>query len=628
MLLVKGKLTYRNLNTTYTHIDQFVAGLEKERFTGYCTIGFWEYDAVLFFLAGKIATGLEEHGVRAETVRTGEAAVASILARGHEKDGEINAYTLPTERAALLIASVDGTPKYENLSTDLTSLDRLMAMCKKDGLSGYLDITLEQGAGIVNLFFTNGRLVEAAFASPDNRMVGEPIALDEVIRLCHEHGALFTVYQASAASLGQNAGSLDGQVPDEAIRLFEALLAQVETVVAAVIKPGEFQGLLKHFLTQLDNTYGFLDPFVGDFRYADKTLSYSGDAEYHVFVDGLCDLLNTIVTAVIEQADASVVLPRLSAALEPVNTRYADLIEELGLEARLPELFQDYAFIHEPPQDQAESQASRSILNLQGGAVPDIGAESILRELYRVLSLIAQKYLVGDRTTFPYARFKKSSDYQQLHTAAALLQNFDVGLITRPEASLAFWLNLYNFLVIHGILEHDITTSVRDYKGFFSKTSYRLGDYAFSLDEIEHGILRNNQRRPYTLFRPFAGSDPRRQFCIDPPEPAIHCCLVCGAASSPGLRLYTPRNVPAQMAQTANRFLQSDQGMRVNIETKEVWLNRVFYWYRKDFEQQGANLLDQVIQYLEASELKQFLVRHRAEVKLHFMDYDWSLNAS
>lgn len=628
MLLLQGKLTYRNLNTTYTHLDQFIVGLEKERFTGYCTLSFWEYDAVFFLMAGKIVNGREEIGVRAATVRTGEAAVANILAKGREKDGEINAYSLPTEHAAMLITSVDGTPKYENLSTDLTGLDRLMAMCKKESLSGYIEIVFENGAGTANLFFVGGRLAETIFAPLDNRMLGDAIGLDDIISLCREHGAVFTVYQANPTSASHEPDIIQGEVPEEALHLFEALFVNLETIVDDVLKPGEFQTIFKKTLTQLDNTYDFLDPFLGDFRYAHKTLSYSGVADYQVFVEGMCDLVNTMLAAVFEQTSQAALLPRLSTAFEQVTTEYFDVIEQLHLESRLPELFQDYAFIYESKEQQSNHDTARAVINLQGGGVPDIGSESILREFYRVLSLISQKYIVADRMTFQYARFKKSSEYQQYQTATALLQNFDITLIRRPEASLTFWLNLYNFLVIDGILKHDITTSVQDCNGFFSKTSYRLGGYAFSLDEIEHGILRNNQRRPYTLFRPFGGSDPRRTLRINPLEPAIHCCLISGAVSSPGLRLYTPRQFSAQMSQAVNQFLKSEHGMRVDVEKKEIWLNRAFYWYRRDFEQPGSGIIDFIIHYLTAADVKRFLAKNRSQLTLRFMDYNWNLNAS
>ena len=72
MLLLKGKLSYRNLNTAYTNSDQFIAGLQKERFTGYYTLSFWEYDATVFFLNGRILNGQEEVGTDPKIIRYGE----------------------------------------------------------------------------------------------------------------------------------------------------------------------------------------------------------------------------------------------------------------------------------------------------------------------------------------------------------------------------------------------------------------------------------------------------------------------------------------------------------------------------------------------------------------------------
>jgi hypothetical protein len=351
-------------------------------------------------------------------------------------------------------------------------------------------------------------------------------------------------------------------------------------------------------------------------------------------VEGICDLINHLLMAIFEHRPKAALLPRLSTALEPVNLDYADVIEHLRLEARLPDVFQDYAFIQAGEGQAGKGQpgegnaAQATALNLQVSGVPDISAESILREFYRVLSLIVQKYLADDRLTFQYARFKKSSEYQQYQTATALLQNFDIALITRPEASLAFWLNLYNFLVIDGVLHHGITASVRERQGFFSAVRYRLGDYVFSLDDIAHGILRHNQRRPYTFAPPFGATDPRRAFCLEPLEPGIHCCLVHGTVSSPGLRLYTPRQCSAQVSQAITQFLQSPRGMRIDVRASKVWLNRVFYWYRRDFERDGRDLLDVVIEHIDAPDLARNLSQNRSQLTLRFLDYDWGLNAS
>ena len=631
MLVLKGKVTYRNLNTTYTYLDQFIAGLQKDQFTGYCTVSFWEYDGILFFVGGKILNGREEKRTRPATVSTGDAAVASILSTGREKGGEINGYALPAERVSLLIAALNGTPKYENLSTDLTSLDRLIVLLKKETLSGYIEVLLENEAGTANLFFVNGELVESVFAPVDSPIIGEPKKIEEIMELCQQNGAVFNVYQASTlTTVQQQEQDLEGTGPSEAIKLlFEAMLVRLESATDVTLKAGAFQTVFKKVLPQVADTYEFLDPFIGDFRYANNALVYSGEATYKEFVDGLCALMNTIVAALLETVPEKTFLPRLSMAFEPVVTQYADLVEQLQLEVRLPKILQDYFFLKDRETEEkkgGKGVETRSVLNLQGIGIPEIGSDSILREFYRVITLIAKKYSGAEGNVIQYANLKKSSEFQPYQTATALLQSFDIAYLKNRNEALAFWINLYNFLAIDGILKFGVTSSVQDTKGFFTKTSYRLGEHLFSLDEIEHGILRNNQRRPYSSSKPFNAGDPRQVFCLTPPDQRIHCCLVYGAKSSPALTIYTPDQLNTQLTQAVNRFLRPEKGMRIERGKNELWLNRVFYWYRKDFEQRGKTLLDFIVETLQDKDTKQFLAQNREKLTLRFMDYDWSLN--
>jgi hypothetical protein len=82
------------------------------------------------------------------------------------------------------------------------------------------------------------------------------------------------------------------------------------------------------------------------------------------------------------------------------------------------------------------------------------------------------------------------------------------------------------------------------------------------------------------------------------------------------------------MAQAVNQFLRANHGMRVDVEKKEIWLNRCFYWYRKDFEQHSNGILNFIAEHLEASDVKQFIAQQKRQLTLRFMDYDWSLNAA
>lgn len=629
MLLLKGKLSYRNLNTAYTNLDQFIAGLQKERFTGFCTLSFWEYEAIMFFLNGRLLNGQEIIGITPKTIRHGENAVANILKKGHEKNGEINAYALPEDRAAMLSGALDAAPKYENLSTDLTSLDKLIALAAKEALSGYIEVQFENKGGIANLFFVDGELIEAVFAESEQEHLAEARHVKDVLDLCQTHGALFTVYQAPAMSVEQGQGQvLQGTVPEEALRLMEVILNLLERIVDAALKTSAFDTELKKMLPRMADKYTFLDPFLGDFKYANHTLTYRGDATYKEFIEGMSAVVNNTLAAVFEKVAKTTLLPRISEAFEPLTLTDSDLIAQLHLEQQMPDLFQDYRFLKDRESEGPgqEKNPARSILNLQGVGVPDIGADSILREFYRVIGMLIKKYVSADGLAIQYAALKKSADYQQYQTATVFLQNFEVSVLKTREESLAFWLNLYNFLTIDGILKAGVTTSVQDVKGFFAKTSYRLGEYVFSLDDIEHGILRNNQRRPYATFRPFSGADPRKALCLNPPENRVHACLAGGVKSSPLLALYAPQQLEHQLTQAMQRFLSAGTGLRIDRSKQELWLHRRFYWYRKDFEQTDKSLLDYVLKYLEDVDQKKWLAQQRDKLTLRFMEYDWNLN--
>jgi hypothetical protein len=630
MLILKGQIIHKNLSTTYTQMDQFMAGLQKQQFTGLCTVSFWEYDGVLFLVGGDMVNGLEEIGIRAPVKHTGDRAIQNILDAAREKGGELNVYTLPEAYVAMLSAALHVAPKYENLSTDLTSLDKLIALLQKEALSGYIEVLLENEAGTANLFFIEGELIGSVLAPPDNKLVADTASVQQIDDLCQQHNAVFNVYQANEMSATAEAGShLEGPVPRDVISLFETILTHLEIAADAVAKPGTFQKVFKSVLPQLADTYVFLDPFVGDFHYTTGKLAYTGDANYKEFTDGACEAINRTLATLVETLDQDRLLLRLSTEIDSVSTAYPDLIEHLDLETRMPLVFQDYAFLKNSETDAKSGQKrkeTRSVLNLQGVGMSDVGSDSILREFYRVIAAISHKYYDPATQTMQYATLKKSREFSQYQTATAFLQKFDLAYLQNRNDMLAFWLNLYNFLVIDGIVEFGVTKSVHDTKGLFTKTSYRLGEYLFSLDDIEHGILRNNKRRPYAVFRQFSGSDPRKTFCIAPVDNRLHCCFACGAVSSPPLRVYAPQQIETQIAQATSQFLTSEKGLRLDRDKQELWLNRLFYWYRKDFETSRKTLIDFVLEHVQEPDTVQYLTEHCNDLTLRFMEYDWRLN--
>ena len=89
--------------------------------------------------------------------------------------------------------------------------------------------------------------------------------------------------------------------------------------------------------------------------------------------------------------------------------------------------------------------------------------------------------------------------------------------------------------------------------------------------------------------------------------------------------VYTPDQLNTQLNQAVTRFLASENGLRLDRDRNQIWLNRVLYWYRKEVEQGGKTLLD-IVADTQPEKDKQFIQQNRSKLTLRFLEYDWSLN--
>lgn len=90
------------------------------------------------------------------------------------------------------------------------------------------------------------------------------------------------------------------------------------------------------------------------------------------------------------------------------------------------------------------------------------------------------------------------------------LQRVDLFALS-PDEKLAFFLNLYNAMVIHAVIRRGYPEGMINRKSFVSEFQYLVGGSSYSLNAIRNGILRSNQRAPYALVKPFNAGDIRLQ---------------------------------------------------------------------------------------------------------------------
>ena len=169
---------------------------------------------------------------------------------------------------------------------------------------------------------------------------------------------------------------------------------------------------------------------------------------------------------------------------------------------------------------------------------------------------------------------------------------------SRDEA-LAFYINAYNALTVHAVLEHWPIESVMDIEGFFDGQPHRVAGRERTLNQLENDILRSDVYA----------------------EPRIHFAVNCASASCPPLQgePFAAETLDATLARAARSFVRAT----THRQGRVVRLSKLFEWFAADFERVGG------VRAFVASQLPEAdadAVRDPA-TRLRYDEYDWSINA-
>ncbi|MEM6286529.1 MAG: DUF547 domain-containing protein [Bacteroidota bacterium] len=177
---------------------------------------------------------------------------------------------------------------------------------------------------------------------------------------------------------------------------------------------------------------------------------------------------------------------------------------------------------------------------------------------------------------------------------------------------LAFYLNAYNAFTLRLVADNYPIESVLDVVGGpfipsvnspFSVSFAVIGGEEVSLDDIEHGIIREEYD-----------------------EPRIHFALVCAAISCPPLRreAYVGDRLDAQLDDQARTFLANADKNRVDVEAGTASFSKIFDWFKDDFGGSDDDLQRFMARYYDGEARRQL---EAAALDVSYGPYDWSLNA-
>ncbi len=172
------------------------------------------------------------------------------------------------------------------------------------------------------------------------------------------------------------------------------------------------------------------------------------------------------------------------------------------------------------------------------------------------------------------------------------------------DGKLALLINAYNAFTLRLILDHYPLDSIESIPvdERWEAVRWKLAGATYSLDQIEHELIRPNFR-----------------------EPRVHFVLVCAAVGCPFLRneAYVGERVEAQIADQTTKVHAGDRWFRFDPDSNEVSLTQLYSWYGGDFEQVHGSVLAAAAEYSPL--LKQSIAAGK-NVTIRWLDYDWSLN--
>jgi hypothetical protein len=201
-------------------------------------------------------------------------------------------------------------------------------------------------------------------------------------------------------------------------------------------------------------------------------------------------------------------------------------------------------------------------------------------------------------------------DYDSLKQDASLLDRYleilaaiDPGTLSDPQR-FAFYVNAYNAWTLKLVLTHyPGIDSIKDIGSFWQSPwkmeIARIDGRRLTLDQIEHDILRAEYK-----------------------EPRVHFAINCASMGCPPLMdtPFTGLNLDAQLDHATRAFINDPR--RYRLENGVLYVSRIFKWFSEDFDNDPVAFFRR---YAEG-DLKARLEAHSSDLRVAYLEYDWSLN--
>ncbi|XP_042392524.1 uncharacterized protein LOC121983904 isoform X1 [Zingiber officinale] len=169
------------------------------------------------------------------------------------------------------------------------------------------------------------------------------------------------------------------------------------------------------------------------------------------------------------------------------------------------------------------------------------------------------------------------------------LERVDLSVMEN-SAKLAFWINVYNSLIMHAYLVYGVPSSSLRRVALFNKAAYNIGGQVITANCIEYSILGCRTSRMGRWLETILSNATRKKSGEDKQliwskmglpscHPLVFFAICTGASSDPILRVYSAKNVTEELEKAKKEFLRSHVVVK---KSNKVFLPKVLDRYAKE----------------------------------------------
>ena len=313
-----------NLNIYYLDIKKLLEHYQGEIGSGGAYFKSHAAEGVIFFDKDDLLNAFFE---AKNLDLTGPQAIERLLNAGGKYNFTVNIYKLSVEEVYFWASIPSAEKMYEGLSTEFTDLEGLIRKMGSEKLTGYIDVSIEEGKETGIIFILNGKIVGGSY-SWDKQEPGPSQKNQELlIRKTKESSATFSVCRIPRKKMKAEGESRTvPSRPSKAIlSMLEELMVIFENAVASRKNmKTDFTKLLKKKFVENAEKYAFLDPFAGEFDYSNRKIDFSGAASDK-------ELIGAIVVSIQELAQELGMRSELLDACAEWSDKYSKQLESFSV---------------------------------------------------------------------------------------------------------------------------------------------------------------------------------------------------------------------------------------------------------------------------------------------------------